>query len=105
MSWKIQVTIVLCDDQKVLQRKHHAHGFRRLEKPFRTIVSVDVGLCFVFFSQIFDPVKIGKGCKTRHIYDILGCMFSAKVDKDFLLTMSCKEKLYLRKKIGQPVYP
>ena len=66
-------------------------------EPFRTRVSVDVGCVLIFFSQIFDPVKAARVVK-HILYDILGCMFSAKVDKYLLLTMSCKEKLYLRKK-------
>lgn len=32
-------------------------------EPFRTIVSVDVGFVFVFFSQILDPVKAARVVK------------------------------------------
>ena len=53
MSWKIQVTIISCDDQNCVARNTSCPWISEIGEPFRTIVSVDVGLFLCFFFSDF----------------------------------------------------
>lgn len=94
-----------------LQRKHHAHGFRRLETlsgvkwTSETIQVLHMSIRFFFITAPCVPelwhVSGSWLLGGSHLCDAVlriidGLRHSvAKVDKYFLLTMSCKETLYL----------